>query len=271
MSPFRFASALAVAEVAACLVAAPALAQVQEQSATDPLVQEEPDATQAAGPITITGGVTLASQYRFRGISLSDEEFAVSGTINVSHDSGLYAGAYAYSLDGFGERGGADVELDLYAGYNGEIRPGLTLDAGLLYYAYPGSDGGPFEFFEPFASLTYALGPATAKVGVAYAPRQDALGDNDNLYVSGDLSGGIPGTPITLAGHIGRTEGGGGSVLSPGGGYTDYLIGASATFRNLTLGIAYVDTDIADFDAIAVGATPDIVDGALVATLTASF
>ena len=66
-----------------------------------------------ASTLTISGGATLASQYRFRGISLSDENAAVQGTINVQHDSGAYAGAWASTLDGFGELGGADVEVDL--------------------------------------------------------------------------------------------------------------------------------------------------------------
>ena len=68
-------------------------------------------------PFSVTGGVTLASQYRFRGISLSDEDVAIQGTINVAHESGLYAGVWSSSTDGFGELGGSNVEVDLYGGY----------------------------------------------------------------------------------------------------------------------------------------------------------
>lgn len=245
---------LAPALVATAMVAPPASAQEQEP---------------AQPPLTVTGGVTIASQYRFRGVSLSDEEAALSGTINVNHESGVYAGIYGYSLDGFGELGGSNLELDLYAGYRREVADGVTIDAGLLYYAYPGSSGGDFEFFEPYANVSGAIGPVTAKVGVAYAWEQDALGGNDNLYLFNDNSLAIQGTPIALTSHIGYSTGG--SALALGSNYLDWSLGATATFGNLTLGLTYVDTDVGAAQAIGAGATRDIVDDAVVATLTASF
>lgn len=251
--PLAFVSSLAIG--------GPALAQVS---------QGEPKAGgEASPPVTITGGVTLTSQYRFRGISLSDEQAALQGTINVNHESGLYAGAWASSLDGFGELGGANLELDLYAGYRREIADGVTADVGLLYYAYPGSSGGNFEFFEPYANVSGTIGPVTAKVGLAYAWEQDALGGNDNLYLFNDNSLAIPGTPITMTSHVGYSTGG--SAAAFGSNYLDWSLGAAATWRNLTLGLAYVDTDIGEAQAVRTGATPDIVDSAVVATLTASF
>lgn len=222
-----------------------------------------------APAVTVTGGATLVSQYRFRGIALSDEKAAIQGTINVNHDSGVYAGVWASSLDGFGELGGANVELDLYAGYRKEVADGVTLDAGLLYYAYPGSEGGAFEFFEPYANVSGAIGPVTAKVGAAFAPAQDGIGGNSNVYLFNDNSLAIPGTPLSLTSHLGWSNGD--TTLTPGGEYFDWSLGATASWRNLTLGVAYVDTDIPDAEAFAAGATPDIVDAAVVLSLTASF
>ncbi|HTU13384.1 MAG TPA: TorF family putative porin [Allosphingosinicella sp.] len=218
---------------------------------------------------TVTGGVTLASQYRFRGISLSDEEAALQGTLNLNHESGIYAGVWASTLDGFGELGGSNLELDLYAGYRRQVAAGITLDAGLLYYAYPGSSGGDFEFFEPYASVTVNRGPVTGKLGIAVAPSQDALGGNANTYVYGDLSLAIPRTPLTLTGHLGNSHGN--TPLTPSGDYLDWSVGVSASWRNLTLAAAYVDTNLSATEAAAGGATRDIVDGAFVATLAASF
>lgn len=234
---------------AACL-AGPAVAQ------SDPL-------------LSVTGGVTLASQYRFRGISLSDEEIALQGTINLNHESGLYAGIWGSTLDGFGELGGSNLELDLYAGYRHRIAGGVSVDAGLLYYAYPGSSGGDFEFFEPYANVSVTHGPVTGKVGLAFAPSQDALADNSNTYVYGDLALAIPNTPVTLTGHLGNSHGQ--TPLTPSGDYVDWSLGASMTWRNLSLGVAYVDTNLSGAEAALGGATRDIVDGAVVATLGASF
>lgn len=99
----------ALVALASTALASPALAQQTDDTTNS--VAEAPPA------LTVTGGATLASQYRFRGISLSDEKAAIQGTINVNHDSGFYAGLWASSLDGFGELGGSNVELDLYGGY----------------------------------------------------------------------------------------------------------------------------------------------------------
>jgi len=240
--------------LAALLVAEPAAAQ---------------DASPAEPALTVTGGVTLTSQYRFRGISLSDEKAALQGTVNLNHESGFYAGAWGSSLDGFGELGSSNVELDLYAGYRREVGDGVTVDGGLLYYAYPGSEGGDFEFFEPYANVSAVVGPATAKLGLAYAPEQDALGGNDNLYLFNDNSLAIVNTPFSLTSHLGYSTGG--SAAAFGSDYVDWSLGASATWRNFSLGVAYVGTDIGDAQALRVGATRDIVDDAVVLSLTASF
>jgi uncharacterized protein (TIGR02001 family) len=144
-----------------------------------------------------------------------------------------------------------------------------VLDAGLLYCAYPGSTGGDFAFFEPYANMSGTIGPATAKVGVAFAPSQKAVTDNSNLYVFGDVSGAIPQSPVTLKAHLGYSKGD--TPLSPSGEYLDWLVGADFVYRNLTLGVAYVDTDLNGAEAALGGATGDIVDSAVVVSLTAAF
>ncbi len=247
---FRFSSLVAATAVA---LASPALAQ---EASSDPAV-------------TVSGGATLASQYRFRGISLSDEQAAFQGTINLNHKSGAYAGLWASSLDGFGELGGSNLELDLYAGYKWDLG-GPVLDTGLLYYAYPGSTGGDYEFFEPYANISGTAGPATYKVGVAYAWSQAGIGDNSNIYVFGDAGLPISGSPVTLKAHLGYSDGD--TTLTPTGSYLDWSVGADFAWRNLVLGVAYVDTDITGAEnAALVDPTRNITDGAVVFSLSASF
>lgn len=253
-------SRLPLAVLASAAFAAPALAQTGDDAS--PPAELTP-------ALTVTGSLTLASQYRFRGISLSDEEIALQGTVNLNHKSGFYAGVWGSNLDGFGELGGSNLELDLYVGYKRQVAPGVTIDAGLLYYAYPGSSGGDFEFFEPYANVSVTRGPVTGKVGIAFAPSQDALANNGNRYIFGDLSLAIPNTPVTLTGHLGNSHGR--TPLAPSGDYVDWSLGAAVAWRNLTLGVAYVDTNLSGAEAALGGATRDIVDGAVVATLGASF
>jgi uncharacterized protein (TIGR02001 family) len=210
--------------------------------AAAPAFAEETD---PPADITVTGNATLVTDYRFRGISLSGGDIAVQGSINVNHSSGLYAGVWASSLEDSAVYG--HTEVDLYAGWTGAVASGLTADVGLLYYVYPNGTVGDANVFEPYASLTAAVGPATIKAGVNYAWKQDSLGGDDNLYVYTDLGIGIPDTPISLSAHAGYTDG----ALSPklltltstDGGW-DYSVGATfAASKNLSFGVSYIGVD----------------------------
>lgn len=231
-------------------------------TATPALAQEE-----AADSITLAGSAGLVSQYRFRGISLSDEELAAQAGISATHESGFYVGTWASSLAGFGSFGGSNVELDVYGGYSTALSESTTVDVGLLWYLYPGTDGT--DYAEPYASIKTTFGAATAKLGVAYAPDQDAIGSGDNLYVYGDLSTGFAESPVVVKAHLGYSTGDSG--LTPTGDYLDWLVGADFTWKSLTFGVAYVDTDISGGDAAAAAFDRDIVDSAVVFSLTAAF
>lgn len=231
--------------VAATLIAGSALAAT-------PAFAEETD---PPSDITVTGSVALVTDYRFRGLSLSGGDFAVQGSIQVNHSSGLYAGTWASSL----EQDALDIygstEVDIYAGWTGKISSGLTADVGLLYYVYPGGSFGDGNVFEPYASLTAAFGPASAKFGINYAWKQDSLGGDDNVYLYTDWSLAIPDTPVTITAHAGYTDG----ALSPklltlagtGGGW-DYSLSASATlYKGLSIGVAYIGVDGRSIDGFS--------------------
>jgi len=179
------------------LAATPALAQDEETS-----------------DIKITANVAGTTDYRFRGVSLSGGDFAIQGGFDVTHSSGIYVGTWASSIVGGSPYG--EVELDLYGGWTGTVADGVTLDLGLLYYAYPTGDDPlnldpDTDYFEPYASVAFTLGPVTGTVGGAYAWDQDSLGGSDNLYLYTDWAVGIPTTPVTVTAHLGYTDG----VLAP--------------------------------------------------------
>jgi len=235
-------------------------------AATPAFAQEE------TGPITVSGSAALASDYRFRGVSMTDKEMAVQAGVTVSHESGLYVGTWGSNLAGWGTFLGSNMELDIYGGYKVPLGD-VTLDVGLTWYMYPGGLDNT-DFAEPYVKLSGTAGPASVLVGVAYAPKQEALGkwynsgasavtgvyDNpgakaDNLYVWTDVAAGIPDTPLTLKAHIGYTNGGNdglgpqGTSVSPTGEYVDWLVGADYALGPVTLGVAYVDTDISNAEA----------------------
>lgn len=222
--------------------------------------------------IAYSGSVALVSDYRFRGVSQSNKGAAIQGGITVSHESGAYAGIWSSNLAGWGTFGGPNLELDLIAGYKFPVTKSATVDVGLTWYVYPGG-ASKTAFAEPYVKVSGTLGPASVTTGVAYAPKQEALGkwyntgtsaaagvyDNpgdkkDNFYIWTDAAAGIPATPITLKGHIGYSKGNAGlgpngTSVAPTGKYVDWLLGADIAVGKLTLGVAYVDTDITDAEA----------------------
>lgn len=218
-------------------------------------------------PITVSGSVGVVSDYRFRGVSQSDKEVAVQGGITIAHDSGFYVGTWGSNLAGWGTFGGANLELDLIAGYKAPVGGG-TLDVGVTWYMYPGG-ADETDFLEPYAKLSGTTGPATLTASVFYAPKQNALGLYtrsatpfvagpgkawDNLYLAGDAAVAIPTSPVTLKGHIGYSDGNpglgpNGTSVAPTGKYWDWSLGADVTWKNLTFNVSYVDTDISNREA----------------------
>jgi len=201
-------------------------------------------------PFTINGSATVVTDYRFRGLSQTDKKPALQGSLTVTHTSGLYVSVWGSSIDDYVADFG-DQELDLIGGWKKTFKGGTTLDIGVLYYYYPGSDQGCgckyySDFFEPYIALSHTLGPVTAKATVNYAPSQRALSlggkNEDNLYGALDFSVGVPKTPISFSAHLGHNFEK--SFLSTGRTYTDWGLGVSVTWKSLTFGFNYVDTDL---------------------------
>lgn len=259
---------------AAAFLTLPAAAQsTGEANASSRPAAPAEIAPEPASPITISGSAALVSQYRFRGVSQSDEDAAIQGSITVSHESGFYVGTWGSNLAGFGSYGGANLEVDLYGGYKHAVG-GATVDAGLLWYVYPGTDN--HDYAEPYANVSGTLGPLALKAGGNYAPSQRAIGDHDSLYLYGEANAAIPGSPITLKSHLGYTTGRGATPAGPDGDYLDWVVGADLTYKMLTLNVSYVDTDLGAraSDGFYAGGSKrgrDITDGTVVVSLTAAF
>lgn len=81
---------------------------------------------------------TAVSDYDFRGWSQSAKDPALQASADYAFgETGWAIGAWASNVD-FGDD--ADIELDLYAGYTGEINDTFSWNAGGVYYTYPSSD-----------------------------------------------------------------------------------------------------------------------------------
>ena len=202
---------------------------------------------------TITGNVSLSSDYRFRGISQTDRRPAFSGGFDVAHSSGFYIGNWNSNIDS-DFFGGANIEMDFYGGYKGTLGS-VGYDVGVLHYYYPGSDrGGNPEIKNTELYVGASFGPVSAKV---YYPMSDFFSAED-LYTGGnaegsyylDLSGAYDlGSGFGVSAHIGYQKLKGAAKLTEingnvTSGYTDWKLGATYTFSNgFVAGLAYIDTN----------------------------
>jgi len=239
------------------LAAAPAAAQdeppvdaLAPDASADDAAAEEPAPLGATGAFEISGEAALLSDYRFRGVSRSDEDPSAQAGLMVSHESGLYGGARGTilsGLDSFRLRDPAfqdlgHAQLDLYAGFRREIGDGFEVDGGLMVYVFAGGDGAT-DYVEPYASLSYLIGPVLASAGAKYAPAQAGTGDEAMLYLYGQVDIAIPFRPWSFslqAGHQDWGRFGGYWSWSVGG---EYRLGLDG-LPDADIGLRYVDTDL---------------------------
>ncbi len=197
-----------------------------------------PAAAVDVGPFGVSANVALVSDYRFRGISFSNRDPAVQGGIDLATAPGLFLSVWGSTIADFN---GANTEIDLIAGWSIKT-PILTPSVGIIGYFYPGGTGT--DIYELFGTLGAALGTVSAEVGVNFAPDQGNLAGSSR-YAFGSASVGIPGTPVTLRGQLGFERG---SLVADETGSqtakTDWLVGADLSFAPVTLGIAWVGTDL---------------------------
>ena len=186
---------------------------------------------EASGPFELELNLTGVSDYRFRGISLSDKDPAFQPSITLSHESGVYASVWGSNV---AENDGSDIEIDYIVGFAPTIGP-VDLDINATYYSYPGATN--LNYWEFIGNVSHSIGDATVGFTFAYTPKQDSTVPKRGLYyaIQGELP--IPKTPLTLTGSFG---------IEDNAFYDnkrDWSIGLNADVgHGFTVGAAYVDT-----------------------------
>jgi uncharacterized protein (TIGR02001 family) len=146
----------------------------------------------ASAHAQLTGNLGLTSDYRFRGISQSQNAPAVQGGIDYAHSSGFYIGNWNSSVSSQVYTNGSGVESDLYAGFKKDVYKGITIDIGTYNYFYPrattnAATGSNFDTYEAFAGVSY--GPVAVKysqtLGNGYFGTANARGTN---YTGADIN-----------------------------------------------------------------------------------
>ena len=220
----------------------------------------------ADGAWSTSANVALTNDYKFRGISQSDESAALQGGFDLSHESGFYVGAWASSVD-FDTNGpccDGSLELDYYLGYGSDIGDtGFSYDVGVMAYTYPGDSGQDGDYNEIYGSIAWQ----DLTVGLVYS--DDYYAETDEFtYLHAEYSFALP-NEFALDLHVGYNllEEDGGFLSSDEDAYTDYSVSISRDYMGLNFAVAYVGTDLDDDDVFGT----DWGDGAFIGTLSASF
>lgn len=201
------------------------------------------DEAAESGKLDLLGGMTIVSDYRFRGVSNTDGMSAIQGYVEIAHPSGVYGGVWGSTLPNESDYGHS--EIDLYAGWTGPLSERVSARAELIYYLYPNAkaiSGFETNSLEASVSLSVKGGPITPTVGFAYAWPQKALDGRSNTYVFVEAEAPISSTPLSVKTHVGYTRGS--YSIAPAGNNLDWSLGLDLKLpAGLSLGVQYVGID----------------------------
>lgn len=191
----------------------------------------------AQAQVSTNFGVT--SDYRFRGVSQTQNAPAIQGGLDYVGKNGLYVGNWNSSVSSEVFTGGAGVEVDLYAGYRKELA-GFTVDVGSYNYFYPRAASGAgvkFDTHEVYAGVS--RGVVTVKVSQSLSDYFGIANSKGTRYWQADIAQPL-GAGLTALAHIGRTDVANNSDLN----YTDINLGVAYDLKGWTLsGRWYVNSN----------------------------
>lgn len=230
-----------------------------------------------ASPHTVAFNVGVTTDYIFRGISQSQHDPAISGGVDYSHTSGLYAGTWLSNQkwveDGGPYKTDSSIEWDIYAGYKGSLPADIGYDVGLIRYIYPGdkvagavspdTTEAYLGFSWKMLSLKYSHAISDYFISWGTLGTVKTKGSNYlELNATHDLGDGWG-----LLGHIGHQKVKNWTTAS----YTDWKVGVTKDVGFGTVTLAYSDTDADAIAAPYIWSGEDVSKGVLAISFSKSF
>jgi uncharacterized protein (TIGR02001 family) len=199
-----------------------------------------------AREFTYSFSVTGTSDYVFRGITQTDGDPTIQGSINIGYGI-FYAGAWASGVDfggaadGFGSD--SQIEIDYYAGIKPTWGP-ATFDFGVLYYTYPGASDslGELDYVELKASVSGEIFKSmTATATVYYSPEYG--GELGEAWTEEGTLAYAVGHKVwifdpTISGTYGHTD------IELGAEYNYWNAGVTLAVDKIAFDFRYWDTDL---------------------------
>jgi uncharacterized protein (TIGR02001 family) len=196
--------------------------------------------TFAESPHEFSANVAFTTNYMYRGVTQTSSQPAVSGGFDYAHESGIYLGTWASSLEFGSGDNDTTIEIDYYGGIAGDFSNGVSWDIGGLYYQYPGTDAdtaGDFDFFEIYGSLGYTFENVSFQPSIgtymAYSP--DFFGETgDAFYFTGELG-------LSLPYDVGLSFLYGNQSIDQSTDYSHFVVGLNKDWSIFNFDISYYE------------------------------
>ena len=188
-------------------------------------------AAPAAPGSTLSFNVGSVNEYRYRGISQSRFDPALSGGADYADKSGVYVGVWGSSIKWIKDAGGkANTEVDYYGGYKFTVGD-VGYDIGFLRYDYSGNALKPSANTNEFYGAA-TMGPVTLKYSQSTGNLFGFANSKGSSYV--DLTATFDlGDGYSLVPHIGYQ-----AVKGAGNGIYSYTDTALTLGKDLGNGLA---------------------------------
>ncbi|GHF20974.1 hypothetical protein GCM10017044_14870 [Kordiimonas sediminis] len=192
-------------------------------------------ADDAISTVDFDAYVGVVSDYRDRGLSLSDKDPTIVGSVVGYHDSGFYAGVKGAWI---ADRRGNDAQAKFFTGYSFD-KDAYTYDVFVDVDTIHG-DGDSKFYPSVGASVARDFGLLYFRTGLSYSfDGRWFTPENDSLYGFFDLEVPIPNMPeITVLTHVGYDNRVGRSDLM------DWGVGLSAFVDQFELTVMYEDSSV---------------------------
>ncbi len=250
----------------------------------------------------ITGNVGFTSDYVFNGISQTFRGPAIQGGFDYVHSSGLFLGTWASNISG-NQYTNANMEWDMYGGYNGKINDDLGYSVGLISAFYPDgktSVAAPNKKWDTsevnigatwkglnirytqtitdwygintagFSPLMWTATDTAATGATGASTANSTTADSKGSgYLEANYSYEFS-EKLVVSAHVGHQKIKNFDLLS----YTDYKIGVTKGVDGFVLGAAYTTTNATDNSLYDVSNTVDkknLRGGILAVSVTHSF
>jgi uncharacterized protein (TIGR02001 family) len=196
----------------------------------------------------LSSTITAVSDYEFRGVSLSDTDPALQGSLDYSFANGVAIGAWGSNLD-YGAGYDGDFELDVYASFSRALSDSVSWSAGFTAYTYPASSARAATAtqdalleIEPYVEGYVDITAGSFHVAQWYAHDYSGLGVGAQ-YTEINYSHALP-RGWSLDAHLGYSWGDYFEDDSLGGGeLADYSVGATFAAGHFTLAGKLTATD----------------------------